>query len=82
MSYSATIENALKYSATIEAANIPGIQAPKYSGTIELLDSADIDFNLCDHLGNVITDQSKNVIVCLTEKIKLLYSAVIEILRR
>ena len=82
MSYSAKIENALKYSATIEAASIIGINPTQYSCKIELLDSADIDFNLCDHLGNVITDQSKNVIVCLTEKLKLLYSAVIEILRR
>ena len=65
----------MSYSAKIE-------NVLQYSGTIELLESADIDFNLCDHLGNTITDQNQNLIVCLTEKLKLVYSAIIEILRR
>ena len=82
MSYSATIENSLKYSATIQAAEIQAIGAAQYSGKIEILDSGDIDFNLCDHLGNTIGDQANNIILCLTSKLKLLYSAVIEILRR
>ena len=65
MSYSAKIENTLKY-----------------SGVIEVADAADLNFNLCDHLGNTITDQRNSMILGLTEKLKRLYSAIIEILKK
>jgi hypothetical protein len=78
MSYSAIIENALKYSAKIEKA---GIGVTEYSGTIDLLRTSDIDFDLCDHLGNTITDQNSNAIVCFFKRLELLYSATIEAIK-
>lgn len=82
MSYSGTIENALKYSAKIESPEIQGVNINKYSGALEILESADINFNLCDHLGRTITDQTNNMVLCLTERLRLLYSAIIEILKK